>query len=138
MSNVESDHAAAILALLNANVVLAGKVYDGKVADPIPSPPYVLVYLHMERLPDALGNALDGLSKAVTIRAICHCVGADAIGARAMAYQVSAALLDVRPTIGTRNCGLIQQESSQPPVRDELTGTLVMDAIDTYRLMTNP
>lgn len=136
MSNVVSDHAHAILALLTANPMLAGRVFHGKVPDPTPTPPYVLVYTHQERLPDAQGNALNGLSREITVRAICHCVGEDADGANAMAYQVSAALLDVRPVIAGRNCGLIRQESSQPPDKDESTGTLVMDAIDTYRLTT--
>jgi hypothetical protein len=138
MSNVESEHARAILALLNAVPQLAGRVHDGKVPDPVPAPPYVVVYMNQQRLRAAGGNALDGLSKEVTLRVICHCVGQDADGARAMAYQVSVALLDVRPVIGTRSCGLIEQESAQDPVRNELTGTEVMDAIDTYRVTTEP
>jgi hypothetical protein len=138
VSNVVDDHAAALLALLEARPALTGRVFDSKVPDPTPTPPYVLVYLHQERLPEAGGNSIDGLSKQITVRAICHCVGEDATGARAMAYQVSAALLDVRPVVGTRASGLIRQESSQPPAPDETTGDLVMDLVDTYRLTTDP
>jgi hypothetical protein len=138
VSNVESDHAAAILALLRARPQLAGKVFDGRVPDPTPTPPYVVTHMHMERLSDAQGNALDGLSREATLRAICHCVGEDDDGARAMAYQVEVALLDVRPVIGTRNSGLIRQESSQPPSTDESTGTPVVSRVDTYRVTTQP
>lgn len=138
MSNVVADHAAAILALLNARPALAGRVFDGKVPDPTPTPPYVLVYMHLERPTGAAGNSMDGLSKEATLRIICHCAGQDATGARAMSYQVSAALLDVRPVVGSRNCGLIRQEESPPPRSDELTGGQVMDQVDVYRLTTQP
>jgi hypothetical protein len=135
--NGEQDHADAILGLLRADAMLGtARVFDGVVPSPTPAPPYVLVYMHMVSLAEAPGNALAGLSTEVTLRAICHCVGGDAVAARAMAQRVRGALLDVRPVIAGRSCGLIRQESSQPPVPDESTGVVVYDSIDTYRLTT--
>jgi hypothetical protein len=52
-----------------------------------------------------------------------------------VAQRVRTALLDVRPTIAGLSCGLIRLEGDPlPPQRDETTGVLVMDAIETYRL----
>jgi hypothetical protein len=138
VSNIVSQHADAYLSLLRGNMVLADKVFDGAVPSPTPAPPYVVVYVHQERLPGADGNTMDGLSATVRCRAICHCVGADATAARAMAYQVSAALLDVEPTITGRTCSPIHHESNMPPNPDESTGTLVTDQVDTYRFDSWP
>jgi hypothetical protein len=63
-------------------------------------------------------------------------VGANEYAAAAVAMRVRAQLLDFRPTIAGRNCGLIRQDSSTPAQRDESTGVLVMDRLDTYRLLT--
>jgi hypothetical protein len=134
----EQAHAAAVLALLDAdNVPPALVVYDGAVpANTVP--PYVIVYTHVEQLPDGAGNAIDGTSKTAVARYYCHCVGGNAAGARAVAQRVRAALLDVRPTIAGRVCGLIREEQSIPPARDESTLALVMDAVHIYRLRTDP
>jgi hypothetical protein len=135
----EQVHADAGLNLLRAVVspTPALVVYDGKVPDGATAP-YVVVYTHVEQPRDAEGNALDGTSKTVTARWICHCVGGDGIAARAVAQRVRGALLDVRPVIAGRECGLISEEQSLPPTRDETTGALVMDAVRIYRLRTEP
>lgn len=140
MSNSYDDHAAAVLALLRAGANLTDKVYDGKIPDPRPAPPYVQVYISRERPRGAEGNTLAGTSDQIILRAICHCVGGgdDAVAARAMAAAAEAALLDVVPAISGRECQPIALESSQPPQPDETTGTLYMDQIDTYRLVTTP
>lgn len=138
MSNVIADHSAAVLALLNANLVLAGKVFYGKVPDPTPAPPYVVVYMSHESLPGAEGDTLSGESAQITTRIYCHGVGADAIAADAMSYQVRASLLDVVPVIAGRTCGQIYQDASPPPQPDESTGTLVMDKVDMYRFASTP
>ena len=138
MTNLDDDHATAILGLLDANPLLTGKVYDGALPTPRPSLPYVVVYLHIEQLPGEPGNALDGVSAQVTLRATCHCVGGDAAAARAVGFQVKTALKDVTPTIADRSCGQIGQESTAPPVKDETTGVLVMDQVAVYKLITHP
>lgn len=130
--------ANAALNLLTAALNLVAPpipVYDGKVPDGA-APPYVLVYTTVDR-PDAdPGNAADGRSRVFVARWICHCVGggSTAVAARAVAQQVRTALLDVRPSIAGLNPGLIRLEQSQPPTRDEQTGSLVLDAVEVYRL----
>lgn len=101
-----------------------------------PAPPYVRVYPYIERTPDAAGNAADGASKTWTTRWLCHCVGANEYAAASVAMQVDRALRDFRPTIATRNCGLIRQDFAAPPTRDETTGPALFDAVAVYRLTT--
>ena len=128
---LDEQHAQAFLVPLTANPYLgATKVFDGKVADPTPDPPWVLVYLFIG-FPygsEGLGNALDGRSRTITARADCHCVGLNAAAARAVGMQVRSSLLDVRPFITGRICGPIHEpDAPDPPDRDESTGRLVMD-----------
>jgi hypothetical protein len=114
--------------------VFDGFVPAGQGGNAIP-PPYVLVYTTVERPVGEPSNSADGRSRTFVARWYCHCVGANAIAARAMAQRVRTQLLDVRPTgapLASLNCGLIRHESSTPPRRDETTGSLVMDAIETY------
>lgn len=111
-------------------------VYDGVVpATASANGGYVLVYTTISRPSDDPDNALVGRTGVWVVRWICHCVGGTASGARAVAQRVRTALLDVRPTVAGLSCGLIRMEGdSQPPQRDETTGVLVMDAVETYRL----
>jgi hypothetical protein len=128
-------HADAILALLRADASLtvypdaSGKIPAGA------APPYVRVYMHVER---PLGPTMDMVSSRVVARAICHSVGANDIAARAVAQRVAARLLDVRPVIAGRTAWPIRHEQNQPPARDESTGTVVIDQVDVYRLETLP
>jgi hypothetical protein len=137
VSNIYSEHADAVLALLNARPELADKVHDA-VVPPKTVPPYVLVHMHRERPKGADGNNLGGESSQITYRAICHCIGRDAAAARAMAYQVEAALLDVTPEIVGRECGQVGLESAQSPGTNQETGVPVVDEIDTYRFVSHP
>jgi hypothetical protein len=95
---------------------------------------YVLVYSYLTRPSEDPDNALDGRTRVWQVRWILHCVGGTAAAARAVAERARTALLDVRPTVTGLSCGLIRLEDTQPPQRDETTGALVMDAIQTYRL----
>ncbi len=120
------------LDLLTADLGLV--VYDGVVPSS-PTPPYVVVYTSVSHFSEDPDNAIDGRSRVFVARWYCHCVGANAQAARAVAQRVRAALLDVRPVIGSLSCGLIREEpGAPPPSRDESTGVLVMDAVHTYAL----
>jgi hypothetical protein len=122
----------AVLALLAADVSLIS--YDGVVPN-LTDPPYVLVYSSMGRPSEDPDNSLDGRSKVFTARFYCHCVGANAVAARAVAQRVRSALLDVRPTVAGMQCGMIREQTDPPsPTRDEKTGSTVMDAIQIFEL----
>lgn len=135
---LDEQHADAGLNLLIADPAL--KVYDGKVPDPTPTPPYVVVYTTVAWPGRDTGaaNALDGLAVTVTAEWVIHCVGLSGESARAVAMRVRAALLNQRPTIAGRNCSLIVQDDVQAPVRDETTGRLVMDQVVTYSMTSVP
>lgn len=139
MAWVEQQHADAILALLAAAPGSpALVVYDGKVPDPptVVTPPYVLVYLSTTT-PE--GTSLTNEQDRAVTRAYCHCVGADAKAARAVAGRVAAALLNAQVTISGRTCQPIRDDDSgSPPDRDETTGVLVMDRLAIYRLESLP
>jgi hypothetical protein len=66
------------------------------------------------------------------------CVGGSDQSARSIGNRARQLLVNVHPTIAGRTCGLIQQEATRPPVRNELTGELVEDIVDTYVLTTYP
>lgn len=132
----EELHADAGLALLRADTSLV--VYAGSVPNPAPNPPYVLVYVDVAWPDGDPGNGADGTSGTCVTRWYCHAIGGNLQAARAVATRVRTALLDKRPTITGRACGLIRQEATQPPQRDESTGALVMDQVAVYRLATRP
>lgn len=140
MAHVEQEHANAILALL-ADALPASPalvVYDGQAPENPANlaPEYVLVYMYTTR-PD--GSALTNASDRAVTRAICHCVGGNAIAARAVAGRVASALLDVRPAIAGRVCFPIRDDGTQPPRRDEsIPGTVFIDQVSNYRLESVP
>lgn len=109
-------------------------VYDGVVPNPTPAGPYVLVYTFVSRPSDDPDNSADNRSRVWVARWFTHSVGESASAARAIAQRVRTQLLDVRPVIAGLSCGFIRMEVAQPPVRDEKTGTLLMDQIDIYLL----
>lgn len=128
--------ANAGLALLAADIgPPALRVYDGAVpAGTSAAAGYVLVYTYIERPSEDPDNGLGGRSRVWVARWVCHCVGATAVAARGVAQRVRTALIDVQPTIAGLTTGLIRLEQAIPPERDETTGVLVMDAVETYRL----
>lgn len=121
------------LALLRADPGLTVYPSPDGVVPATPATPYVRIYGSVERLPGA-HNALDGVSRWATVRWWCHCVGATQSAALAVAVRVRAALLDQRPTVVGRSCGLIRQEAQPPPTRDESTGVSVYDVVAVYRM----
>lgn len=127
---LDKAHADAGLGLLIADAGLT--VFDGKVPDPTPDPPYVIVYVIVEWPRDGIGTALTSTQVTVTTSYYCHCIAETAAGSRAVAMRVRAALLNARPVISGRNCGPIKQIEAAPPQRDETTGRLVMDSVGVY------
>jgi hypothetical protein len=131
-------------ALANAGLALLAadtgppplRVFDGVVPPNTPvNAGYVLVYCTVNRPSEDQDNAADGLSGVWVASWITHSVGGTAAAARAVAQRVRTALLDVSPVIPGLSCNRIRMDpDSPPPVRDESTGTPVMDAISTYRL----
>src|ERR1044071_7500712 len=104
-------HARVALDLLEADSDLT--VYEGKVPD-TPAARYVLVYTAVEWPRSNDGDALDGRSRTCWTRWYCHCVGGTEASARAIGALVKGDLLNVRPSIAGRTCGLIEQEASPP------------------------
>lgn len=131
-------HADAILARLrSATGSPSLVVYDGQVPEK-PAGAYVVVYLHAEtpELPDS--RSVQGGSERFVVNIYCHCVGGAALAARGIAQRVRGVLLDAVLTVPGRRCWPVRHADSQPPQRDETTGVLVMDQVDTYRLESVP
>ena len=131
---LDQEHADAGLNLLLANSALGPtRVFDGRVPDPTPDPPYIVVYTTVSWTREGIGTALNGTQVTITTTWNCRCVGLTAAAARAMAMQVRSSLLNQRPVIPGRNCGPIKQwDDPMPAQRDESTGRLVMDEPVTY------
>lgn len=127
-----------VLALLNA--ITNHTTYDGKVPANTPAP-YTVVYFSIqtpggEQAPDAVD--LIGDSDVIVLNIYTHNVGGNAQAARNVAWKVRAALLNVKPVVAGRVCGKIRMVDDAPPVKDESTGTLIMDLADVYRLRSVP
>lgn len=118
----EQDHANAMLTLLRAQPIT---VYPATTGGPttVPvgaTPPYVSVHFVTEH--DS-GNHLTTKSTLARTRAFAYCVGANDIAARAMAAQVRAAWLDVRPVIAGRSVYPIRHEQTRDVVAQETRPT---------------
>lgn len=130
-------HADAVLGLLRADTSLT--VYDGKVTGTADH--YVLVYT-FRQLPGGLlsqdKTPLTGATTTVDMQFYCHCVGADAIAARAVQGRVENALSDVTPAVAGRACFPIRWVEGSQAQRDEATLATVFDHVDVYSLVTVP
>lgn len=95
---------------------------------------YFRVYSATDRPDDHGGNSLAGRSVAWVTRWWVHHVGQNDTAVRALAMQSRLALLDQRPVVAGRSCGLIRQEAVQPPRREESAGPLTVDLVVVYRM----
>lgn len=129
------------LDLLRADADLT--VYDGVVPADIltmnPPPPYVLVYVDLTQPDDDLSgaNGLDGAFHHRTVAWYCHCVGADAVAARAVGQRVRTALVGAQPAVAgvaPESVGLIREIDSAPAARNETLGRAVLDAVRVFEL----
>jgi len=127
--------ADAGLNLLRADASLT--VFDGAVPSPTPAPPYTCVYSTISWAFDPESTGLNGLVRRATVRWTVHSVGANSQASRGVAQRVRTALLNVRPTVAGMNVGLIRDDQDSPPdpVRDETTGSLVVNTIHVYSLV---
>lgn len=131
------DHANAVLNLLRADASLT--VYDGQVTGTADH--YALVYTYRtlpsgDLAPDK--TALTGDTTTVDMRFYIHCVGGDAIAARAVQARVETALRDVTPSVAGRACFPIRWVEGTQAQRDEETLALVVDNVDVYSLVSVP
>lgn len=139
---LDKAHADAVLGLLHAALdPVPILVFDGKVDNPTPdvaAHPWVLVYFAPGWPVDGAANTLDGNAATYVQRIWTHSTAASAAAARAVAGQVRAALLNVRPVVAGRTTWPIRWDDGNPPDRDETLGFLVMDQVDVWKLQTAP
>lgn len=135
---LDRDLIDAAMNLLRADVGLA--VYpDGEGFVPEkPTAPYVRVYTTTEWPKDGDANALDGLSVSTTTRWYLHCVAETEYAAAAISMRVRTQLLNARPTVTGRNCGLIYQEAAEPVNRSELGGSPLYVRPVVYAMVSAP
>jgi hypothetical protein len=136
------DHANAIFDLLRNNPDLVvypaadGTAGSGEGVVPRGAgPPYVAV--HIDGGP-VVGETLDMTSSRRIIYATCHSAGETITAALAVADQVEASLLDVRPVIPGRRSFPIRWDSGNAPRTDESVDPAVWSKVDVYRLETIP
>lgn len=135
---LDEDHAQAGLDALAANPELTGRVFDAKVPDPTPDPPYVLVYTQVAWPREGIATSLDQRQVTITTTFVCHCVGLNAEAARAVGMQVRSSLLNLRPAVTNRSCGRIKEDDVLAAAPDETTGRLVIDQVRTYSFTSVP
>jgi hypothetical protein len=133
IDQLDEAHAAVAIDILEADN--AWPVYVDGVPDDA-TRPYALIYPVVSWPKGRLSDALDGKTRTCETRWYIHCAGETDQGSRAVAGRVRQLLLNVRPTIAGRSCGLISQEASPPAARDETTGVLVLDIAAVYLLVT--
>jgi hypothetical protein len=131
-------HANAVLNLLRADALLT--VYDSQVPSGAPDH-YALVYTYRQLAGGLIApdkTSLVGDSSTVDMRFYIHCVGADAVAARAVQGRVENALSDVTPSVAGRACFPIRWVEGTQADRDEETLAAVFDNVDVYSLVTVP
>lgn len=128
---LDEDLAQAGIALLEATGI---PVFDDAAVPPSTISRYFRVYTATERPADAEGNSMRGRSTTWTTRWYVHHVGQTDTALRTLQMQSRTALLDQRPAVSGRNCGLIRQEAAQPPQREERAGPMVLDLVVVYRM----
>lgn len=135
---LDRDLVDAAMNLLRADAGLT--VYpdaEGFVPE-LPAAPYVRVYTHTEWPKEGDANAINGLSVSCTTRWYVHCAGESEYAAAAIAMRVRTQLLNARPTVTGRVCGLIYQEAAEPTNRSELGGLPLYVRPAVYAMVSAP
>jgi hypothetical protein len=125
------DHVAAVVALVDADPNVT--VYDGQVPNE-PTLPYVVIRTDTGRRER---SALPATSDRLTLRIWATSVGLNRTSAQVVSERVTAALLDVRPTVSSRSCFPITSVNSQPARVDDVNTSLVY-ALDEFELVSIP
>ncbi len=125
------DHVAAVVALVDADPNVT--VYDGQVPNE-PTLPYVVIRTDTGRRER---SALPATSDRLTLRIWATSVGLNRTSAQVVSERVTAALLDVRPTVTSRSCFPITSVNSQPAREDDVVKPLVF-ALDEFELVSIP
>jgi len=108
-------------------------VYDGTVPDS-PSLPYVVIRTDSGRRER---SALPVSSDRVTGRIWATSVGVTRASAQWVSEKVTTALLDVRPTVASRQCFPITSVNLQPARVDDVVKSLVY-VLDEFELVSIP
>lgn len=135
-------HAEAFMALLRDNPNLTVfPVEDGEpgtlqgMVPPGMSPPYAAV--HIAGGP-AVGETKDHTSSRMVQYAYVHCAAQSRTGCLAVADEVDASVLDVRPVIAGRSSFPIRFEDSRAPGLDETVTPPVWSTVRVYRQESIP
>ena len=127
-----ADHAAAVLALLQADPNL--HVFDGAPPD-LTTPPYVVAWVSL----DSEGtDRMPAVTDRTALRVTTHSVATTGTGARIVSGRVRAALLDVTLTVTGWRTWPIRHELGIPPQLDESTGRPWISVIDGWTFTTTP
>lgn len=130
------DHAAAVLARLEAHTVLAGKVVDGGVDDTVDvkPPPYIVVFIDSgQRSTERMSNPSP---ERADFRVTVKSVGEDPNQARAFTDAVMTQLLGWRPTVAGYKVEPVQHGLSFAPERDTDFRPTVFEGSDDFTFTT--
>lgn len=134
IDGLDDIHAKVAIDILTGDAQVP--VYRSATPDNV-APPYVLIYSAVTWPSVGIGDALDGRSGTCVTRWFVNCVGSTEAAALSVSNRARQLLLNVRPAIAGRSCGLIKQDPADiPPERDETTGTLIVNLRTQYVLTT--
>ncbi len=122
-------HAAAVVAALQADPDLT--VHDGPPPDGS-QPPYVVVWVAVERLSDLLC----GSASRSPVWVYTHAVGVSTTAARRVGDRVRGVLLDQRLNVPGWKCAPVRLSSARPPDPAEVAGVTYIDQTDVWRFNT--
>lgn len=131
------EHAAAVLARLEAHTVLTGRVVDGGVDETLDlkPPPYVVVYIDSgQRSTERMSNPSP---ERADFRVTVKSVGEDPNQARAFADAVMTQLMEGwRPTVTGWKVEPLQHALSFAPERDTDFRPTVFEGSDEFTFTT--
>jgi hypothetical protein len=130
---LDEAHAQVAITILQADMTWPTHV--DKVPDDA-KPPYALVYPVVGWPDGDPDESLDGRTRRCETRWYIHCAGSTDQSARSVSGRVRQLLLNVRPTIVGRDCGLISQDVPPTLMPNEATGVLVVDLMSVYLLVS--
>lgn len=132
------DHAAATLARLREDDVLANATHEGLVeTDENGERPQRYLSVFSDN-GEYEAERVTGPAATVTFTYTLHSVGSDPQQARAVAERAFAQLLGFRPTIPGRRCGRYRHTYSQQIQIDDSVKPPLWFGVDEFELTTDP